>query len=76
MEPNSRADRRGGYTRAGRRSRHRDRRSLAHARALRNRLIHGYLGVDDDTLWSIVHDDLPPLQAALARLLAQEDPER
>lgn len=22
--------------------------------ALRNRLIHGYLGIDDDTLWSIV----------------------
>ena len=38
--------------------------------AVRNRLIHGYLGVDDDTLWSIVTDDLAPLRAALARLLA------
>jgi len=36
----------------------------------RNRLIHGYLGIDDDTLWSIVSDDLAPLRAALARLLA------
>jgi uncharacterized protein with HEPN domain len=38
--------------------------------AARNRLIHGYLGIDDDTLWSIVTDDLAPLRAALARLLA------
>lgn len=33
--------------------------------ATRNRLIHGYLGIDDDTLWSIVRDDVPPLLAAL-----------
>jgi len=38
--------------------------------AARNRLIHGYLGIDDDTLWSIVRDDLVPLRAALTRLLA------
>ena len=38
--------------------------------AVRNRLIHGYLGIDDDTLWSIVTDDLVPLRAALTRLLA------
>jgi uncharacterized protein with HEPN domain len=38
--------------------------------ALRNRLIHGYLGIDDDTQWNIVSDDLPPLRAALERLLA------
>ncbi|MCG5496028.1 DUF86 domain-containing protein [Ectothiorhodospira variabilis] len=29
--------------------------------ATRNRLIHGYLGIDDDTLWSIIRDDLPDL---------------
>ena len=38
--------------------------------AMRNRLIHGYLGVDDDTLWSILRDELAPLRAALLRLLA------
>ena len=38
--------------------------------ALRNRLIHGYLGIDDDTLWSIVRDDIGPLREALVRLLA------
>lgn len=37
--------------------------------ATRNRLIHGYLGIDDDTLWSIICDDVPellPLLKALA----------
>ncbi|HDR16654.1 MAG TPA: DUF86 domain-containing protein, partial [Desulfobacteraceae bacterium] len=29
--------------------------------ATRNRLIHGYLGIDDDTLWSIIQDDVPGL---------------
>lgn len=36
---------------------------------VRNRLIHGYLG-DDDTVWSIVRDDLAPLRAAWIALLA------
>ena len=39
--------------------------------AVRNRLIHGYLGVDDDTLWSILRDDLEPLRVALTCLLAR-----
>ncbi len=29
--------------------------------ATRNRLIHGYLGIDNDTVWSIVEDDVPNL---------------
>lgn len=29
--------------------------------ATRNRLIHGYLGIDNDTIWSIVTSDVPPL---------------
>jgi uncharacterized protein with HEPN domain len=29
--------------------------------ATRNRLIHGYLGIDNDTLWSIIQDDIPSL---------------
>ena len=33
--------------------------------ATRNRLIHGYLGIDNDTLWSIIHDDVPELLAKL-----------
>ena len=36
--------------------------------ATRNRLIHGYLGIDNDTLWSIVRDDIPALLESLATL--------
>ena len=36
--------------------------------ATRNRLIHGYLGIDNDTLWSIVRDDILPLLDKLAAL--------
>lgn len=35
--------------------------------ATRNRLIHGYLGIDNDTLWSIIQDDIPPLIIALEK---------
>lgn len=38
--------------------------------ALCNRLIHGYLGIDDDTLWSLVQDDVTPLRESLIGLLA------
>lgn len=34
--------------------------------ATRNRLIHGYLGIDNDTLWSIVRDDIPALLGVAA----------
>lgn len=40
--------------------------------AVRNRLIHGYLGIDDDTLWSIVSDDLGPLRLALTKVLDEQ----
>ncbi|MGO2234486.1 MULTISPECIES: HepT-like ribonuclease domain-containing protein [unclassified Marinomonas] len=33
--------------------------------ATRNRLIHGYLGVDDDILWSIIVDEIPALLSGL-----------
>jgi len=33
--------------------------------ATRNRLIHGYLGIDDDTIWSIIQDDIPELVVQL-----------
>ena len=36
--------------------------------ATRNRLIHGYLGIDDDTLWTIIRDDLPQLLTELEKL--------
>ena len=36
--------------------------------ATRNRLIHGYLGIDNDTLWSIIQDDIPALLDALRQI--------
>lgn len=36
--------------------------------ATRNRLIHGYLGVDNDTLWSIIREDVPELLTLLQAL--------
>lgn len=41
---------------------------------LRNRLIHAYDAVDLDIVWRIVTDDLPPLVAALDRILSAEPP--
>jgi len=39
--------------------------------ATRNRLIHAYLGIDNDTIWSIIQDDVPELLASLTRLLSE-----
>ncbi|WP_231901936.1 DUF86 domain-containing protein [Halorhodospira halochloris] len=36
--------------------------------ATRNRLIRGHLGIDDDTLWSIIQDDVPRLLPQLKAL--------
>ena len=39
--------------------------------ATRNRLIHAYLGIDNDTLWSIITDDIPVLLTELKKLRIQ-----
>ena len=39
--------------------------------ATRNRLIHGYLGIDNDTLWSIIRGDIPALLLNLRALKAR-----
>jgi uncharacterized protein with HEPN domain len=36
--------------------------------ATRNRLIHGYLGIDNDVLWSIVQTDIPQLLQQLRQI--------
>ena len=41
--------------------------------ATRNRLIHGYLGIDNDTLWSIIQDDIPPLIIELQNISNDAD---
>ncbi len=40
--------------------------------ATRNRLIHGYLGIDNDTLWSIIRDEIPVLLPQLSELKNQQ----
>jgi uncharacterized protein with HEPN domain len=40
--------------------------------ATRNRIVHGYLGIDADTVWSIIQDDIPGLLVALEALLHEE----
>ena len=39
-----------------------------------NRLIHGHLGIDDDTLWSIIEDDVPELLPLLKALKDDAQP--
>lgn len=36
--------------------------------ATRNQLIHGYLGIDDDILWSVIETDIPALLERLESL--------
>ena len=36
--------------------------------ATRNKLIHGYLGIDTDTLWSIIQTDVPELLNQLQKV--------
>lgn len=38
--------------------------------ATRNRLIHGYSGINNDILWSIIQNDIPPLIPQLEKLIA------
>lgn len=40
--------------------------------ALRNILIHGYFGIDDDILWDIVKNRIAPLRRALDTLSADK----
>jgi uncharacterized protein with HEPN domain len=36
--------------------------------ATHKQVMHAYMGVHDDTIWSIIRDDVPPLIQALKRL--------
>ena len=37
----------------------------------RNLLVHGYLGIDLEAVWSVVETDLPPLAEAVERMAAR-----
>ena len=34
----------------------------------RNRILHAYLGIDDDVIWDIIQDDIPAILPALGRI--------
>jgi uncharacterized protein with HEPN domain len=38
--------------------------------ATRNQLIHGYAGIDDDVLWSIIQTDIPELLVSLREFIS------
>ena len=40
---------------------------------MRNRIIHAYFDVDPAIVWDTIRNDLPPLEASLARLLDEQD---
>lgn len=40
--------------------------------ATRNRLIHAYLGIDNDTVWSIIQDNIPELLEQLSEIKSQQ----
>jgi uncharacterized protein with HEPN domain len=42
--------------------------------AFRNILVHGYAAIDYDTVWRLIEDKLPDLQANLRMLLRSADP--
>jgi len=36
---------------------------------MRHKVVHDYMGVDDDIVWQVVTEDLPPLIAALEKIV-------
>lgn len=39
----------------------------------RDKLIHDYFGIDTDTIWDIVQNDLRPLRDAMKHILTKEE---
>jgi uncharacterized protein with HEPN domain len=40
---------------------------------MRHRIVHDYMRVDEDILWVVVTEDLPPLIAALQKIVPGEE---
>ena len=40
--------------------------------AFRNLLVHGYAQIDDERVWAVVHENLPPLLSAIDRSMPDE----
>jgi uncharacterized protein with HEPN domain len=43
---------------------------------MRNKVIHDYFGVDIEVIWKTLHEDLPPLQATVTKILEDLKKER
>jgi len=41
---------------------------------MRDRLIHGYFGIDYDIVWDVITNKIPALKAAIQQIMAQEYP--
>ncbi|MGQ0737386.1 MAG: HepT-like ribonuclease domain-containing protein [Acidobacteriota bacterium] len=41
---------------------------------MRHKVVHAYLGVDEDIVWQVVTEDLPKLVTALAPIVPPEPP--
>lgn len=39
---------------------------------MRNKIVHDYLGVDEDVIWNVVTVDMPPLVAKLEKIVPSE----
>jgi uncharacterized protein with HEPN domain len=39
---------------------------------MRHRIVHDYLNVDEEVVWQVVQDDLPPLVETLKRIIPPE----
>lgn len=39
--------------------------------SMRNKLIHGYFGIDLEMIWETVREDIPPLRGMIAALLSE-----
>jgi uncharacterized protein with HEPN domain len=42
---------------------------------MRHKIVHDYMSLDEDILWQVVTEDLPPLIEALERLVPPEETE-
>lgn len=42
---------------------------------MRHKIVHDYMGVDEDVVWEVVSQDLPPLVEILKKIVPPEEPE-
>jgi len=43
-------------------------------RNMRHRIVHGYISLDHEKLWSVVDDDIPRLIESLLKMIDEPDP--